>query len=475
VRSAAEGRFRWALLGVALAAIVLRVAVIGLWSSDLGLAGDQEFYHHQANDLAEGVGYTYRHPVGERITTAAHPPLHPSLLGAASLVGASSPTSHRLVGTLLGAAAVVIAGLAARRMAGCCLGDGAARGAGLAAAAVVAVAPTLWINDSQVLSESSYSVAIALVLLAGADLIRSPRPLGAVALGVAVGLAVLARAEALVLVGILVVPLAWVVGRRAGSAADPPGERWWRRPAVLFPTLGILAAGVVMAPWVVRNLTSFESPVVTSSGPGWVIEIANCDETYYGDRLGYWAVECDRTPWEPGDETATEQVKRAAGLRYAADNASRLPVVVAARVARMFDVWRPGESVAFNDFYERRGRVPSMAAIGVWWGMLGAGAAGVWALRRRLLLVWPVAAVAASTTFAAAASFGITRYRSGLEVAMAVLAGIGLAFLAAHVAARRTATTGHSDPGGSQVVAASRAGDPPSPGPSQGPSQGRTS
>jgi hypothetical protein len=418
-------------LAVAVAAVCLRLVVIGLWAGEQPVEGDQAFYHDQAVDLADWVGFTYRHPTGERITTAGHPPVHTSLLGAASLVGLDSVGAHRLVGSILGGVTALLAGLTARRLASAQwstrrgFGATPARAAGLVAAGLVAVAPTLWINDTGILSESSYAAAIALVLFAAVDLISRPGMAGAALLGGAVGLAALTRAEALALVVLLVVPLVFVVAGRIGPGRGVPAAPVARRLAA--SGLAVLVAMGVLAPWVGRNLVSFDRPVLTSSGPGWVLEIANCDATYYGDRLGYWDVSCDRTPWQPGDETATEVVKRQAGLTYARDNAGRLPVVVAARVARMWDLWRPAESVRFNEFYERRGGMTSAAALGAWWILLAGAAAGAWSLRRRSLLLWPFAAVAASTTLAAAASFGITRYRTGLEVAAAVLAAVAVA------------------------------------------------
>ena len=403
---------RLQLLAAAALGLFVRTVAIGRWTRHLPLQGDQAFYHHQAIDLTAWVGFTYRHPADELVTTAVHPPLHSSWLGLWSLVGLESATAHRVAGAILGAATVVVVGLVARRLAG--------DRAGLVAAVVVAVAPTLWINDSQVLSESSYALATALVLLAALELIGRPRWWRALALGGAVGLAALARAEALALVVVLVVPLVGLarVGHQPGA---------WRRRAALagWSVLGLL---VVVGPWVGRNMTAFERPAVMSTGAGFVLEIASCDRTFYGDRLGYWAPECDRTPWAAGDETATEAVKREAALAYLSDNRDRLPTVVVARVARLWDVWRPEESVAFNDFYEQRGRAPSWWAIRTWWAMAILALPGMWALRRRPVVLLPFLAVAVTTTAAAATSFGITRYRTGLEVAVAVLAGVGVAW-----------------------------------------------
>jgi hypothetical protein len=404
---------------LALAALGVRLVAVSAWSRDLPLEGDQLFYHHQAIDLAGWAGFTYRHPAGELVTTAVHPPLHSAWLGLVSLVGFDSPTAHRLAGAVLGAATVLVGGLVAHRLAG--------HRAAMATGALLAVAPTLWINDALVLSESMYAFTVAVVLLASVRYLDHPDRNGALALGGAIALAGLARAEAAMLVVLLAVPLV-LVGTRSPTA----------RPGRLASLALVAMAGLLVAgPWLGRNLTAFERPALVSSSSGFVLEIASCDETFYGDRLGYWDVSCDRTPWAPGDETATEAVKREAALDYLAEHRGRLPVVVAARVARMWDVWRPAESVFLNDFFERRGEASSRAALWTWWGMLALAVPGLWALRRRPAAYLPFAAMAVATSAAAALAFGITRYRTGLEVAVAVLAGVGVDAAWRALAARR--------------------------------------
>lgn len=430
---------RRGLLLIAVGALVVRVVAVVRWSRDLGLEGDQLFYHHQAIDLAGGNGFVYRHPAGELVTTAVHPPLYSAWLGLVSLLGLDSPDAHRVAGAVLGGATVVVGGLAANRLAG--------GRAALIAGLLLAVAPTLWINDSMVLSESMYAFTVALVLLASVSFIAEPDRMRAIGLGGAIALAGLARAEAALLVVLLAVPLVVVRARRRGPGevvVDAEArhevrgpESPVRRPGPLALLCWLALAGIFVAgPWLGRNLTSFERPATISSGGGFVLEISSCDETFYGSRLGYWDVSCDRTAWPPGDETVVEAAKREAAVEYVGDNLGRLPVVVAARVGRMWDVWRPGESVELNSFFERRGRDSSQAAIWVWWAMAAAAVPGAWALRRRPVTLVPFAAVAAATTAAAAMSFGITRYRTGMEVAAAVLAGVGLAWLVGLVSAR---------------------------------------
>jgi hypothetical protein len=416
--------FRVQLGLVVAVALLVRVTAVLRWTRYLQPEGDQNFYWRQGQDLADGFGFVYRNSFGERVATAVHPPLHSAYLGAVSLLGGTSHAWHRLASTLLGVAAVVAVGFAARRIAG--------NRAGIIAAALAAVYPNLWINDAMMLSESMYALTIALVLLTTYRFRDEPTMLNVVLLSGSVGLAALTRAEAVLLFVVLVVPVVLL------TRAVP-----MRRRLVL--TVGATVAGMLLlAPWVVRNFLTFESrPLTVSNGSGFVLEIANCDQTYglappldaagnpepgkdADEFLGYWWQGCDRTPWPPGDETVVEAAKRETAMTYVGDHTSQLPKVVAARVGRMWDLWRPGQSYDFNVFFERRGDWPTIGGMAMYYPMLIASIAGVVVLWRRRITIIPFVAIAATTTLAAAISFGITRYRVGADVALTVLAGVAL-------------------------------------------------
>jgi hypothetical protein len=348
-----------------------------------------------------------------------------------------------LASTLLGTAAVVVVGLVARRIAG----DRAA----VLAAVLAAVWANLWILDAMMLSESMYTLTIALVLLASYRFRDDPTTLSAVGLGGAVALATLARAEAAFLFVFLIVPLVLALRH----------QTWRVRVGRLVAAA--VAGIVVLAPWVARNAVTFSShPLTVSNGSGFVVEIANCDQTYglapptdaagvptgedIDKYLGYWQAACDRTPWPAGDETVVEAAKRQTGLDYVRAHERRLPLVVAARVGRMWEVWRPWQSYEFNWFFENRGKLPSLAGMALYYPVLLLGLGALVVLWRRRVTVIPFVAIFAMTTLTAAVSFGITRYRVGADVALCVLAGVALdaivRFDRARVEANRARATG---------------------------------
>ena len=85
--------------------------------------------------------------------------------------------------------------------------------------------------------------------------------------------------------------------------------------------------------------------------------------------------------------------------------------------------------VKADRFFERRGQDEARFALGQYYAMLPIAVAGVVLLWRRRVTVIPLVAPFVLVTFTAASTFGITRYRVPSEVALTVLAGLGLAWV----------------------------------------------
>jgi CHASE2 domain-containing sensor protein len=111
---------------------------------------------------------------------------------------------------------------------------------------------------------------------------------------------------------------------------------------------------------------------------------------------------------------------------YLDDHLSRVPVVVAARIGRVWDVFRPAQNVHLNAFYERRGDAASWAVLVGYYLMLPFAVGGLVVMRRRRVPIFPMLAIAASVTITVALSFGITRYRAPVDVVLPVLAAVAL-------------------------------------------------
>ena len=444
---APERRFRLFLALIVLGGFLVRVVAIlvAYRHRTLGL-DDNNWYHTQANLLADHGGF-YEPFVwlgsGDLVQSAGHPPGYLIYLAAWSLVGLDGEMAHRIAGAVAGAAAVGTIGLCARYIANLARPDDR-RGAdrvGLIAAAIAAVYPNLWINDGLILSESLYAALTGVVVALAYRLWKQPDTKAAVLLGAVIGVAALTRSEGATLLVFLVVPLVLVL---RGVA--------FRRKVGLVAITGAVAVAV-MAPWIGWNLTRFDQPVYLASGSGRVLAYANCDRTYSGTFLGYWHQECTLADWPEGDESVVDEAHREKATEYIQGHLSRQPVVVAARVGRIWGVFRPFQGIELDWFYERRGIWPVRAALGSYYalGLLAIG--GGVALRRRGVTLVPLLALIAMVTVTAATTFGVTRYRVPAEVTVVVLAAVGIDALWRRWTDRRHTSTEAADEDGEREAA----------------------
>jgi 4-amino-4-deoxy-L-arabinose transferase-like glycosyltransferase len=375
------------------------------------LSGDAFYYHWQANALADW--HWFVDPFrwvnqGATVASSAHPPLYPLYLAVWSIFGVDTTDGHRLASCVLGVATIAVVGLLAYRLAGTV--------AGLVAAAITALYPQLWINDGMVMSESLVVLMAALVLYAAYVFIARPSFRTAVILGVACGAATMTRTELALLFPLLVVPLALMVR-----------DEGWRRRAELGVS-SCVAGAVLIVPWVTFNMVRFDEPTYLSTGTGSALSAASCDATYYGSKIGYWDT-CFQGPWPPAtaDESVRDTAPRDAAREYIEDHLDRLPVVALARVGRIWGVFKPGQTTTFDWTQEARGRVASWAALFVYYVLVPFAVIGLVAMRRRRTPIWPVLALFVIATFAAATTFGVTRYRAPAEIGLVLAAAIGVA------------------------------------------------
>jgi hypothetical protein len=96
-----------------------------------------------------------------------------------------------------------------------------------------------------------------------------------------------------------------------------------------------------------------------------------------------------------------------------------------ARVARMWDLYRPFQNVRFNWQLEARGEATSWAALWSYWLLLPFAVGGLVVLWRRKLPISPLVGMALTISVTAAWTFGTTRYRIPADVALVVAAAVG--------------------------------------------------
>ncbi len=401
---------------VALAGLALRWAY-AFWNRHFLVQGDAMTFHAVAQHLADGAGFIQPFTVPV-LPTAEHPPLWELVLAGADLAGVNGYLSHRLIAGLLGTVTVVLVGLIGRRVAG--------DRAGLIAAGIAAVSPMLITADGSLMSESLYGALVAATLLAALALRQSPSVRLAALLGALAALAGLTRGEGLGLVVLLGLPLACAGGtdRR-------------RRVALAVASFGTFA--LLLAPWTMRNLTTFADPFVVSTNANSVWQGANCPETYGGSLIGSWSFRCYLPKRAGEDESQYVARNRESGLRYLREHRGRLPLVMVHRLGRGLDVLHVDQALYLNAA-EGRPAGPMRWAIRWSWLIMALAIAGAVILRRRggtglwvlLTPVWLVLAITVVT-------YGDTRFRQGAEPSLAVLAAISAEWLALRLRARRAA------------------------------------
>ncbi len=446
VRRAWGSRFAWWLAAWTLLALVIRVLSV-LGRAHRTPSGDAFFYNGAANLLVQGKGFispVFYYWDHRSVQSAAYPAGFTFVLAPISLVGLTSFFAHRMWCAVLGAIAVTVCGLAGREIGG--------ERVGLISAFLVAVYPNIWMSDEMALSETIVPLVVALVLLAAYRFRRAPTLRSGIWLGLALGVAVFTRDE-LSLLGLLVlVPIVL----RAGALS------WRRRLTILVA--GTLSAFLVVAPWVGFNLSRFRDPVFISTGLGPTLASTDCAQTWSGPLIGYWSLQCaGEVPSRPNaDESQASAAAKAFAMRFIRAHESRLPTVALARIGRGFALFHPIQEI---DLDAAETRPLHWALIGLWmyYALSALAIVGAVVLRKRRVLLFPLAGVGVTVVVAMVLAFGNTRYRMPFEVCLVVLAAAAIdRILPGKEANRRLVTSashrseGHRTAEAAQVGAGTR-------------------
>ena len=445
-----RSRFALGLTVVALVALVFRLTLLAnIAGHTPGSPSDPDFYHRQANMLVAGHGfpdpYLYD-DTGRFEPVAIHPPLFTIWLAIPSVLGFDTLLAHKIMSCLACVLAVVAAGLVGREAAG--------RRVGLVAAAIAAAYPPLWSIDGQLWPEGLFAALVGFTVWAGIRAWREPGPRWALITGALLGLAALTRGEGIILSFTLVVPLLLLRrGRAAGPSGAPgaPGDGDGvrdHRANVRDLVLAGLACAVVIAPWTIRNVIQFEEFVPISTNSDELLVYANNPYAYGqvedGRFLGFWFY-----PWQeelrhryyggqepPGDASQRAKAWGEHGRRYARENLDRVPVVVAARLGRAWNLYAPFQNASFDQI-DGKSRAVSVASVWTWWAALALSIPGLVLLRRRGTTIIPFVGLALTVSVSAVYAYGGNRFRTPLDMAVVVLSAVTLAAVVEKVRARR--------------------------------------
>jgi 4-amino-4-deoxy-L-arabinose transferase-like glycosyltransferase len=385
--------FAWKLALLSASALAVRLFYIFVIAPEpVGVGGDASFYHSAANLIAQGHFYE-RRIFGHAHQTALHPPLYSLLLSVVALLGGVHLLPQRLVGLFLGSASVALIGVLGKRI------DG--ERTGLIASGLAIVYPPFVTADGSVMSEPLYVLLVLVALLLATDLVRAPGVRRSVAIGAVIGLTVLTRTDGVFLVPLLAWPAVWkpLVGRATRMLAVAA------------------AAALVVAPWVIRNEVVFHK-LELAANYDTVIPAANCHDTYYGNDIGWWSLNClahARTHHQLliGDSLS------APGFRYAEHRPARAVLVAAVRVLRTFSFWQP---LRIGNHEPRRKWFDALG-LAMYYPLLALAVIGLLALRRRR---WLLLAPVYTTLLVTAPGWGNSRFRIGADIAIVVLAAFAL-------------------------------------------------
>jgi len=192
----------------------------------------------------------------------------------------------------------------------------------------------------------------------------------------------------------------------------------------------LVAALVVVAPWVTHNLSRFEEPTFLTTNDGTTWLGANCDDTYSGGDTGSWTVLCVVNVEElegAADSSVRSARQRELAFEYIGDHAGRVPVVVVARIARTLDLYGVSNMIS-GDVGEDKFEWVAWLGVVSFWVLAPLAVVGLRAMGRRdRALVLPVMVTVLVTTVV---FYGAHRIRAPLEPAVVLASAVGVSSLA---------------------------------------------
>ncbi len=137
-----------------------------------------------------------------------------------------------------------------------------------------------------------------------------------------------------------------------------------------------------------------------------------------------------------GDQSQQAIGFRRAAIDYISHHEGRLPVVVAARLGRIVEVFRPGQNLSLREFLDHVGKSIARAALFSFYALALLSLGGAMILRRRRMSLFPLLAPIAVVLVTVAITYATPRFRTSAEVVLTVLAAVALDALVERVSVK---------------------------------------
>ncbi|CAN5874171.1 hypothetical protein BH23ACT2_BH23ACT2_25200 [soil metagenome] len=285
-------------------AVGLRIVHAVSTEVDLQPRADNTFFVAMARSVAEGDWGRLATMDGSSALSIKFPPLWPWTLGLGQrlLWFLPADTANATWSILIGSAAAPLAALLAWRLLDR-LPNGRRRLLAGSTGLVTAAHPLLIGATNAFMSEVVVvPLSLGIVLVLNRVHRQGPRPGSLFLLGALIGLATLARPEALVLWGVAVAAAAVML-------------RSWR--AALVP---LATAAVPALAFSALTSAAADTPVFISTNSASAVAGANCEATWSGEAVGHWSRECLEQVWlgrvPPDDRTVIYAHERQPSDRF---------------------------------------------------------------------------------------------------------------------------------------------------------------
>jgi hypothetical protein len=204
-----------------------------------------------------------------------------------------------------------------------------------------------------------------------------------------------------------------------------------RRARLGAVSAALLGALVVVTPWIVRNQVELGRPTLATLDTGTAIAGANCNSTYDGSKVGSWDDACTQVVGQDAlSELQLTDALQRRGVHYATSHAERVPLVVAARVARQWGLWNPVSEARLEAVESRNTRWQLISW--VFDTTMLALAVYAAAVHRRRAAPLPLVLLIGAVTLDAALVYGKQRFQAAAHPAILVIAALAIVTLARH-------------------------------------------